>query len=1232
MKSSTKIVLVALFATLVAIVAGSNSAQASSYSDCISGAGKFKIAPTGAVYGENDFDKLGGTEPGDWGVQHACAEMITNPTNPYNGKAILFLLTGYPTAKNGNYYFPANALINLSKTDNSFLLYGLVHGYILDATQRAGDVGLCKTASPCGKGDTADGIFSQVPDGVIRSTSQASPSLGYWSPPVTSGAAWIKVNGPKLSEYIANNPSATYRVKGSIWAVKVYNYRCWQEWYGTYWHQGNCGTSPMIILFDKSTSKKTEFGGSIVAKVNSTTIANNGIYNSTSSSVTVKYTDTVSRLDNDSSTVRVCYHGSNKWPYENKCHNFTATSNSNSKTSSGLVVGTPPGTDITICHTLNWSPRKSENGVASGSGSTMHCMRIRRGNPRDKDDCVSAMGSRYNLGSYAARSGAQMVFKKNNLSQTLEDNTSSYTYWAKPGDNIQYEYKMCGGSEYSRHYNHDEDPRGFTDDPSWVISGSKNSTTNNSYVFGLEPTSYNSSSVKYYLNKTSPSSENYACTYESGKTHSTNFYQVPAESGRSTTCKSSNPTGPSDVGSSFSQSITYRSITTRRYEVYHKCWNNEDGDCSYYTYGAEQASNNKYTLTGTVNVPYNYGLIGMSTHSLSKGVIYAGSNFITSNKIKVLTRENKQVNGATPYATRTKNTTIKIVSFTTSGNPSQNAAVVDAPSATTNQICAKAASGAGYSHCTEQTGASTTEVLNDGNRQLKGNSIKTISASYSVPTDVVPGTRVCTVVAYWPVDSHDTATSTNPNNYNSKIDDLGQSAALNSGGSHWAVSAPACVTVAKKPTFSVESSQAVTSGDVKTSMTTINGRNYGSWSEYGLIAGGSVSNMASGAALGYQKQTFSTNLRNNMNAPAALADSGAPGAKTGCYISPQTMLNNNCSNLGGATRIISNYKGNEVAKKLADMYLMSDAKIASYDDDSGMKGINSSISSVNGQSATVNIGGKSFYNFYDRGDNACRYNTATGKYYAPAWTNNSYVMDKSNRYRPPVLCTENGVKYYKISGDGWIHGAGLSSDMQVGGAGTSDLGSASGSNSSYRNVTYVFDFRGTAIIDENMIINNAGRGDEFSTLDQLPTVLIFADDVIITENVTRLDAWIILGVQHDMSELSRDVHAATGYDGSGELNTCGASSNGRSVTLISDYNSNICEKKLYINSPVYAKKLTLRRNHGAQYDPEEEGENGYIMRGEIFNMRPDIYYWTYYQAQRNSILTTVFSRELPVRY
>ena len=1176
--------------------------------DCYDGGGHFYTYGSGPY---TSFASLGGST---YGVNWAC--------EGGNGYAVLFMLGSSPWSDGTNYYFPADSYVDLGNSTYPMVLFGLVHGYWGGGDHYAASIGLCLTSS-CSEGDNGNGVFSYSGTRVLRATSNADSNLSNWSAPITGGGLSVTINGPLLAQWIRDNPGATSQYAGNIWQVTIYNHRCWYDTAGGW---GSCGTSPMTLLYDKDSGGSTTFDGSITAKIGGVTYANGSTYTSTTKSVTINYEDKVWRQDGESYNVYVCMNGSERFRYSNDCHNFTYGYEEHSR-SGAIRIGTPPGTNITVCHSLSASPSKWENGSTSGSISKRHCMTITRDREEDKDDC-SVMGSSYYMGSYSARSGAQMIFKKNSSSQTLEG-TTSHTYWAKPGDDIQYEYRMCGGSEYSRNYSHDEPAINFTVSPSWTISGKKNSANNNNYVFGLSPTSYTSANVNYYLSKTSPSNDNYACGYNNGWTHSSNFYQIPAEAGRSTTCKSSSPTGPSDVGSSFSQSITYRSITTDSYSVYHPCWD-EDGDCSWYTYGTKQVSNSEETLTGTVNVPYNYGLIGMTTHGLTKGVIYAGSDFLTTNKIKVLKRENKQVNGSTPYATRTKNTTIKVVSFTTSSSPSQNAAVVDAASASTKEdICAKAANGAhNYDNCTERV--SSTEVLNDGNGQLNGDAIKTITASYTVPTNVTPGTRVCTAVAYWPVDSHATASSGSPNNYNTRIDSNNQSAALSSTGSHWAVSAPACVTVAKKPTFSVESSQAVTSGDVKTSMTTVGGRNYGSWSEYGIIAGGSVNNMASGAALGYQSHIFSTNLYSNINVGSPLANSGAPEAKTGCYISPQTMLNNNCSNIGGATRIISNYKGNEVAKKLADMYLMSDSKMASYSNESGMKGINSRTISINGKSPTINVGGKTYYNYYDLGDSACRYDTSTGKYYAPPYrSGNPYVRDNAG-YHSPVFCTENGVKYYKVSGDVWMHGSGISANMQVGGAGTSDLG-AGGSSSSYRNVTYVFDFRGTAIIDENMIINNAGYGDNFSTLDQLPTILIFADDVIITDNVKRLDAWIILGAQQSMSELSRDAHASTGYNGSGELNTCGASADTNSFSLISSYNSNVCKNQLIINSPVYAKKLTLRRNYGAQYS-SSVGDNGYIQRGEIFNMRPDIYYWTYYQAQRNSILTTVFSRELPVRY
>ncbi|EDK72473.1 hypothetical protein TM7_0399 [candidate division TM7 genomosp. GTL1] len=77
----------------------------------------------------------------------------------------------------------------------------------------------------------------------------------------------------------------------------------------------------------------------------------------------------------------------------------------------------------------------------------------------------------------------------------------------------------------------------------------------------------------------------------------------------------------------------------------------------------------------------------------------------------------------------------------------------------------------------------------------------------------------------------------------------------------WGHSTPACLLVVKKPKIQVQGGDLWVGrqftgdtaprqpGDVVTGTSTVGGRTYGSWAEYGLLATGSVSGMASGAAL-----------------------------------------------------------------------------------------------------------------------------------------------------------------------------------------------------------------------------------------------------------------------------------------------------------------------------------------------------------------------------------------------
>ena len=156
----------------------------------------------------------------------------------------------------------------------------------------------------------------------------------------------------------------------------------------------------------------------------------------------------------------------------------------------------------------------------------------------------------------------------------------------------------------------------------------------------------------------------------------------------------------------------------------------------------------------------------------------------------------------------------------------------------------------------------------------------------------------------------------------------------------------------------------------------------------------------------------------------------------------------------------------------------------------------------------------------------------------------------------------------------------------------------------------------------------------YGSISQIPQILIFADAIDITENVTQIDAWLIV---------------------SGEINTCSTlQKNSRGEKS----DANACNKTLLFNGPVFAQTLRLNRTAGALQasgggagysinfvpsttaddalpaDPSTHNlaNDGAIIPAEIFHLRSDAYYWAYSQAQRYAQAVTTYTRELAPRY
>ncbi|MEI6850419.1 MAG: hypothetical protein WCK26_00450 [Candidatus Saccharibacteria bacterium] len=133
------------------------------------------------------------------------------------------------------------------------------------------------------------------------------------------------------------------------------------------------------------------------------------------------------------------------------------------------------------------------------------------------------------------------------------------------------------------------------------------------------------------------------------------------------------------------------------------------------------------------------------------------------------------------------------------------------------------------------------------------------------------------------------------------------------------------------------------------------------------------------------------------------------------------------------------------------------------------------------------------------------------------------------------------------------------------------------------------------VIIENNITYNASD-EELKTIQDIPQLVIIANNITINNNVTNVDAWLI----------------AKGT--SGEIKTC----TGEAIT------ASECNKTLIFNGPVMAKKLYLWRTAGSNVDSPGAP-------AEIINLRADAYLWAKSRSLNESRIRTVYTTELPPR-
>lgn len=169
------------------------------------------------------------------------------------------------------------------------------------------------------------------------------------------------------------------------------------------------------------------------------------------------------------------------------------------------------------------------------------------------------------------------------------------------------------------------------------------------------------------------------------------------------------------------------------------------------------------------------------------------------------------------------------------------------------------------------------------------------------------------------------------------------------------------------------------------------------------------------------------------------------------------------------------------------------------------------------------------------------------------------------------------------------------------------------------------------------LLGNIENRNTYNSINDIPQVIIFANNVNIASNVTRIDAWII-------ADGTIDTCAKTSLSG-GFQNGGGSLSTGNLVigTAASTKNgaaNQECAKQLIFNGPVIADTIKLNRSYGAEVNSDigtnftgANNDNSKQQPAEIFNYRADAYLWSYAQSGKfGSNLNEVYIKELPPRY
>ena len=371
-----------------------------------------------------------------------------------------------------------------------------------------------------------------------------------------------------------------------------------------------------------------------------------------------------------------------------------------------------------------------------------------------------------------------------------DDNSheNSVKVWAKPGDTIRFGYDMCSGQLLA------DDAAGKADanTTSYYSVNSNSNLSDKAWIWDGPVTTAKTQSLSIAGSRFGADAE----------ARIANGYELSIESPASGT----------------SYSLT----------------NNELG---------AKISNTLGVTSGEVKVPYNYILNPSLETSGEDARLTIGDTYTFDASITAEPRMNNGVGES--YVTAPKNGTIRhawLFVMDSSTTASVFNSLVQVPSTiNTDGETDYYYVGNSSDSPIDRLGIAADNIKDQ--KDININSTTGETLSYSVAEGLEVGTKVCAMVATWPADSH--------NDFTSATISGDQTQALRSDAGDnpiWRFNID-CGTVGKRPNVSVEAGSIVVSGNANTAKKKYNGKIFGSWTEYGLVANSVSDITGSGASL-----------------------------------------------------------------------------------------------------------------------------------------------------------------------------------------------------------------------------------------------------------------------------------------------------------------------------------------------------------------------------------------------